>query len=134
MRKLIAVGILTIIATQVAACGSQTTYRLRSGYEVEGDVAGRIDNTIYLRTDRGKRTIDACEVVDVSHPGKATAITGTALLGVGALILVGTLASWSSNSDRDGYDGGYRNDGLLLAGGVYSAAFLATGGALAGFG
>lgn len=124
MRKLIAA---TIVASQVAACGSQTTYRLRSGYEVEGDVAGRIDNTIYLRTDQGRRTIDACDVVDVSYPGKATAITGTALLGVGTLIAVITLGAWSSTR-------GNNSDVVLAVGAVYGLPFLATGGALAGFG
>ncbi len=127
MRKLVAVAILSALTTQVAACGSQTTYRLRSGDRVAGEIAGRIDNTLYIRADRGKITLDACEVTDVSHPGKGIAITGSALLGVGGLILLGTLGAWSSNGGRD-------DESILIVGGVYSTAFLATGGALAGWG
>lgn len=125
MRKLIAI---TVVASQVVACGTQTTFRLRSGPELRADVAGRIDNTLYLRTGYGKRTVNACDVVEVGHPGKAAAITGISLLGVGLLLLVATVGASSFNDDD-------RHDSSdTVAGGVYSAALFATGGALAGWG
>jgi len=113
-----------LLLTQLAACGTQTTLRLRSGQEVKAKIAGRIDNTLYLRTDYGKRTLDICEVEDVSHPGKAVAITGTALLGAGAIIAMATLPGWENR----------RSHGATIAGSVYSVAFIATGGSLAGWG
>jgi hypothetical protein len=124
MRKIAA---LILIASHLAACGSQTTYRLRSGHEVDAEIVGRIDNTLYINTDEGKRTLDACEVADVSHPGKAVAITGTALLAAGAVIGIATLASSSNNR-------GYGTGGAVVVASVYSVAFIATGASLAGWG
>jgi hypothetical protein len=130
MRELIAIA---IAASSLAACSTQTTYRLRSGHEVRGEITGRIGNTIEIRTESRPRTIevDVCDVVDVDHPGKAAAITGTVLLGVGAAVLGTTIAAVATDT------GSMRHGiarAVLATGGAASAALIVPGGVLAGWG
>lgn len=137
MKKLIA---LSIIASQVAACGTHTTYRLRSGYEIEGKPVGRTDDRLTIRTNGGTASVDVCRIAEVSHPGKGMAITGTALLGAGAVIGGASLYGWSQFNDRDtnnveeGSVGDMAVGLLVLSGLIYSTAMVVTGGALAGGG
>lgn len=137
MKRLIAISTL---ASQVAACGTATTFQLRSGYEIEGTPVRRSDNRIKIRTDEGVTFVHICEIADVSHPGKSMAITGTALLGGGALMGGLATAGWVSLKSRqnatDGGDGGMDivAGSLLAVFTLYSAALLLTGAGLAGTG
>ncbi len=136
MKKLIAVGIL---ASQVVACGSQTTYRLRSGYEIEGQPVRRTGNRLRIRTDDGTASVDVCRIADVSHPGEGMAITGTALLGAGVLVGGASFYGWYKINNPDPGRNADTGDNMatgmaVVTAGMFSILSIVVGGALAGGG
>jgi hypothetical protein len=87
----------------LSSCNPTATIHQRGGARTEGEILGSDHGALYVRTEKGKKTISRGKVTEIDHPGTTAMVTGVvlALGGLSEGVYAGTQWQETPVEDRN---------------------------------